>query len=188
MGLKADSDTGAEPPQAVALDGKVLRGPYGRDLGADGQPLDRPAQQQLSALGLDAGTVVGQLGFSGQKDDAEGAALRDLARDLAGTDSCVIADALHPQRCTAQHLPRTRLPAHRQRPARSACGGARFLPLGPSAAAHDRGQRARAHRDAQHPRLGRTGSGAVLHYISFPGVRFVAQVRRKVEYKKDCCD
>ena len=65
------------------MDGKVLRGSYDRDLGADGVLLDKPAQQQLSALDLDSGTVVGQLGFSGQKEDAEGAALRALARTFA---------------------------------------------------------------------------------------------------------
>ena len=48
--------------------------------------------------------MIGQRGFSGQKDEAEGAALRELAAELAGSGACVIADALHTNRPTAQHL------------------------------------------------------------------------------------
>ena len=181
-----DGGDGEEPLQAVALDGKVLRGSYDRDLGADGQPLDKPAQQQLSALDLDSGTVVGQLGFSGQKDDAEGAALRELVRDLAGTGSCIIADALHTQRGTAQHL----------------------LDLGLDYLFTVKGNQGKVleevrdsfHWDCQQPHTtrdcehGRIEVRSIrvsdeldpkLSYISFPGVRFVAQVRREVAYKKD---
>ena len=101
--LQADSDEGEPAVQAVGLDGKVLRGSYDRDLGADGKPLDQPAQQQLSALDLASGTVIGQRGFSGRKDEAEGATLRELVTQLA-PGTCVIADALHTDRGTAQHL------------------------------------------------------------------------------------
>ena len=104
LGNPEDSADGEAPLRAIAMDGKVLRGSYDRDLGADGVLLDKPAQQQLSALDLDSGTVVGQLGFSGQKEDAEGAALRVLARTFADSGMCVIADALHTQRGTAQEL------------------------------------------------------------------------------------
>ena len=45
--------------------------------------------------------MIGQLGFSVQKDEAEGEALRELALEVAGSRACVIADA---QRATAQHL------------------------------------------------------------------------------------
>ena len=184
----ADSEAGEEPLQAVAMDGKVLRGSYDRDLGADGQARNQPAQQQLSALDLDSGTVIGQRGFSGQKDEAEGAALRELACELAGSGACVIADALHTQRHTAQHL----------------------LDLGldfvltvkdnqPTVLDEVREgfhwdcMPAHSEHSCEHGRL-ETRSIRVSDeldlelaepYVSFPGVRFVAQVRRAVEYKKD---
>ena len=181
-----DRADGERSLQALARDGKVLRGSSDRDLGADGEPLDQPAQQQLSALDLDSGTVVGQLGFSGQKEDAEGAALRTLAEDLAGTGVCVLADALHTQRGTAQKLLALGLdfvltvkenqptvleqvragfhwdcmPAHTS----VSCDHGRL---------ETRSIRVSAERDPDVP------------YVSFPGVRFVAQVRREVAYKKD---
>ena len=182
----ADSEDGEEPLQAVAMDGKVLRGSYDRDLGADGRPRDQPAQQQLSALDLDSGTVIGQLGFSGQKDAAEGAALRELALDLAGSGTCVIADALHTQRGTAQHLldlgldfvltVKENQPAvleqvregfdwECQRPCTSVSGAHGRI--------ETRSIRVSDELDPDAP------------YVSFPGVRFVAQLRREVTYKKD---
>lgn len=81
------------------MDREVLRGSYDRDPGDGGQP----AQQQL-ALNLDSGTVICQLGFNGQKDVTEEAALHELTLDLADMGTCGIADGLHTHRGTAQHL------------------------------------------------------------------------------------
>ena len=183
---QADSDSDEAPLQAVALDGKVLRGSYDRDLDAAGQPRDKPAQQQLSALDLDSGTVVGQLGFSGQKDDAEGAALRALVRDLAGTGSCVIADALHTQRGTAQHLLDLGLDY-----LFTVRGNQSTVLAEVRDSFHWDCQRPHTTRDCEHGRIELRSIRVSdeldpeLSYISFPGVRFVAQVRREVEYKKD---
>ena len=101
--LQAASGGGEPAVRAVGLDGKVLRGSYDRDLGAAGKLLDEPAQQQLSALDLDSGTVIAQRGFSGCKDTAEGATLRALVTQFE-PGTCVLADALHTDRGTAQHL------------------------------------------------------------------------------------
>ena len=99
---QGDSEHGEACVKAVAMDGKVLRGSYDRDLGEDGKPLDKPAQQQLSALDIDSGTVIGQRGFSGRKDEAEGAALRELADELPAP-----APASSPTRCTPTAPPRS---------------------------------------------------------------------------------
>ena len=87
--------------EAVAIDGKVLRGSYNHDLDADGKPHEESAQQQLSAVDIDSGVVVGQLGYSGKKDEAEGAALCQVIMALA-VGTIVIADALHTSRQTAE--------------------------------------------------------------------------------------
>ena len=93
----------APPGGAVAIDGKHMRGSYDRDLGADGEPRDEPAQQQVTAVGIGSGVVVGQLGYSGKKEDAEAAALRKVVLELE-PGTVVVADALHTQRATAQLL------------------------------------------------------------------------------------
>ncbi len=182
----ADSADGEAPLRAIAMDGKVLRGSYDRDLGADGELLDKPAQQQLSALDLDSGTVVGQLGFSGQKEDAEGAALRALARTCADSGLCVIADALHTQRGTAQELLGLGLDfvftvkANQPNVLAQVHEGFHWDCLS-------------AHQSlsCEHGRI-ETRSIRVadeldptVPYVDFPGVRFVAQLRRQVESKKD---
>ena len=182
----ADSADGEAPLRAIAMDGKVLRGSYDRDLGADGELLDKPAQQQLSALDLDSGTVVGQLGFSGQKEDAEGAALRVLARTFADSGLCVIADALHTQRGTAQELLGLGLDfvftvkANQPNVLAQVHEGFHWDCLS-------------AHQSlsCEHGRI-ETRSIRVadeldptVPYVDFPGLRFVAQLRRQVESKKD---
>ena len=182
----ADSADGEAPLRAIAMDGKVLRGSYDRDLGADGELLDKPAQQQLSALDLDSGTVVGQLGFSGQKEDAEGAALRALARTFADSGLCVIADALHTQRGTAQELLGLGLDfvftvkANQPNVLAQVHEGFHWDCLS-------------AHQSlsCEHGRI-ETRSIRVadeldptVPYVDFPGLRFVAQLRRQVESKKD---
>ncbi len=186
LGNPEDSADGEAPLRAIAMDGKVLRGSYDRDLGADGVLLDKPAQQQLSALDLDSGTVVGQLGFSGQKEDAEGAALRALARTCADSGRCVIADALHTQRGTAQELLGLGLDfvftvkANQPNVLAQVHEGFHWDCLS-------------AHQSlsCEHGRI-ETRSIRVadeldptVPYVDFPGVRFVAQLRRQVESKKD---
>lgn len=183
--LQAASDEGEPAVQAVGLDGKVLRGSYDRDLGADGKPLDQPAQQQLSALDLASGTVIGQRGFSGRKDAAEGATLRELVTQLA-PGTCVIADALHTDRGTAQHLLDHGLDfiltvkANQPTVLEQVREGFHWecMPLHTSTGCeHGRvEQRSIRVSDELDPSV---------PYISFPGVRFVAQLQRAAAYKKD---
>ena len=89
---------------AVAMDGKTMCGSYDRDLGADGEPLDEPPQQQLTAVGIGSRRVLAHVGFSGKKDEAEGATLRDLLEKVRKPGRCVVADALHTQRATAARI------------------------------------------------------------------------------------
>lgn len=80
--------------RAVAIDGKTLRGSYNRDLGGDGKPRAEPPWQQLSVVDIATRTVVAQVGFSGKKEEAEGAALRKQLEQLQ-PGTLVLADALH---------------------------------------------------------------------------------------------
>lgn len=138
--LQAASVGGEPAVRAVGLDGKALRGSYDRDLGAAGKLLDEPAQQQLSALDLDSGTVIAQRGFSGCRDEAEGATLRALVTQLEPS-TCVIADALHSNRATVQHLLDHELEFMFavKEPTSSSRKGARGLPLGVPAGVYERG-------------------------------------------------
>ena len=86
--------------RAVAIDGKTMRGSYNHDLDDDGQPREEAAQQQLSVVDIDSRTVIGQIGFSGKKNEAEGVVTRQLLPRLA-PGTIVIADALHTSRETA---------------------------------------------------------------------------------------
>ena len=183
--MQADSVDGEPPVQAVAMDGKVLRGSYDRDLGADGRPLDKRAQQQVSALDLASGLVIGQRGFSGLKDEAEGATLRELATQLE-PGTCVIGDALHTNRGTAQHLLDHGLEfiltvkdnqAAVLDEVREGFHWQCITPHTSTGCEHGRIERRTIRvSDELDP---------AVPYISFPGVRFVAQVQREVEYKKD---
>ena len=89
---------------AVAMDGKTMRGSCDRDPGTDGEPLDEPPQQQLTAVGIGSRRVLAHVGFSGKKDEAEGATLRDLLEKVRKPGRCVVADALHTQRATAARI------------------------------------------------------------------------------------
>ena len=60
-------------------------------------------QKQLPGLDLATGMVVVQLGFTGRKKDAEGAALRKVLDELS-PGTCVMADALHTERETARQI------------------------------------------------------------------------------------
>ena len=182
--LQADSPDGEWPVRTVGLDGKVLRGSYDRDLGADGKPRDEPAQQQLSTLDLGSGAVIGQRGFSGQKDAAEGATLRALVPQCE-PGTCVIADALHTNRVTAQHLLDHDLEfvlTVKGQPAVLEQVRAGFHWDCMSAHTSEGCERGRIER-----RSIRVSAELEppVPYISFPGVRCVAQVQREVEYKKD---
>ena len=89
---------------AVAMDGKTMRGSCDRDPGAGGEPLDEPPQQQLAAVGIGSRRVLAHAGCSGKKDEAEGAALRDLLASVRKPGRCVAADALRAQRATAARI------------------------------------------------------------------------------------
>ena len=65
-----------EPGEALALDGKWLRGSYDRDRQPDGELADEPPRQQLAVVGLDTRQVYAQVGFTGKKQDAEAKAGR----------------------------------------------------------------------------------------------------------------
>ncbi len=184
-GEAADSGDSEAPLQAIAIDGKVLRGSYDRDLDAAGQPRDKAPQQQLSALEIHSGTVVGQLGFTGQKDDAEGAALRQLVEQFAGTGICMTADALHTQRPTVEKLLALQLNF-----ALTVKDNQPTLLEEVRDGFHWDCMPAYTTTDGDHGRI-ETRSIRVsdeldpaVPYVHFPGVRLVAQVRREVTYKK----
>ena len=94
----------APDSEPLALDGKVLRGSHDHDLDAAGTVRDEAPKQQLSAVGILSGLVVGQRGFTGAKEDAEGATLRAALQPWLHTGRCVIADALHPTHETARYI------------------------------------------------------------------------------------
>jgi len=179
----AEQVPGNEP---LALDGKTLRGSYDRDLGADGQPRRERSRQQLSAVGIGSGCVVAQRGYSGHKDAAEGAALRQLAQQFAGSGRCLLADALHTQKRTAQTLLDLGLhyvfTVKANQPALLAEIADGF---------HWDCLRAHSTLDGDHGRieqrwLRRSDElDPEVPCIDFPGARFVAQVRRETVFKKD---
>ena len=128
--------------------------------------------------------VEGQLSpaISGTEDEAERAALRELA----GSGACVIADALHTDHSTAQHLLDLGLDFlltvndSQHTVLEQVCASFHWDCLRPYTTV-----------DCDHGRI-ETRSIRVsdelapdVPCVSFPGVRFVAQVRREVEYKKD---
>ena len=143
-----------------------------------------PAVQAV-ALDLASGMGVGQRGCSGLKDAAAGVTLRALATQLE-PGTCVIADALHTKRSTAQHLldhdlqcictlkdnqptvlQEVREGFHRE-----------------CLTAHTSEGDERGRIERRSIRVSDELDPAVP-YISFPGVRLVAQVQREVAYKKD---
>ena len=65
---------------------------------------DKAPVQQLTAVSIGSRIVAGQVGFSGCKEDAEGAALRQLLDQLQQWGRCVLADALHTEQETAREL------------------------------------------------------------------------------------
>jgi hypothetical protein len=67
---------GPRAQEALALDGKTLRGSYDRGRGRTGNCSTSRGQQQLSGVDLATGAALVQVGFSGKKEDAEGPALR----------------------------------------------------------------------------------------------------------------
>ena len=139
----------------------------------------------MSALDLDSGTVIAQRGFSGCKDAAEGATLRALVTQLE-PGTCVMADALHTNRATAQHLLDYELgfifTVKANQPAVLEEVGEGF---------HWDCMAAHSSVNCEHGRIERrpipvsAEFDPAAPYISFPGVRCVAQVQREVEYKKD---
>ena len=91
-----------EPYEALAMDGKCLKGSYDHDRQADGTRAAEGPQQQLTVVGIDTRQVYAQQGFTGAKEDAEGSVARQVLERLDLDGHCVLADALHTQRSTAE--------------------------------------------------------------------------------------
>ena len=172
--------------KAVAIDGKTLRGSYNHDLDADGKPRREAARQQLSAVDIGSGVVVGQRGYSGSKDEAEGAALRHVVPALpAGT--IVLADALHTSRETGELIcglgqyyvfqvkgnQPTLLETLSEH---SWCGRREVRTVD---GAHGRIETRRLVRSEEIDR------DVPLPWLDFPGARFAAQITREAVFKKD---
>ncbi len=88
--------------ESLALDGKTLRGSYDRDQDEQGAVRNEPPVQQMSAVDIDSRCVIGQISYTGKKEDAEAAALRKLLGTIQRPGLCVFADALHTQHETAE--------------------------------------------------------------------------------------
>ena len=67
------------PEREVAIDGKTLRGFCGDHMDTEGHPSEHAAQQPLTAVGIGRDEAPEHVGFSGQKHQAAGTALRHLA-------------------------------------------------------------------------------------------------------------
>ena len=93
-----------EPGEALALDGKWLRGSYDRDQQPDGELADEPPRQQLAVVGLDTRQVYAQVGFTGKKEDAEAKAGRAALKRIDLSGRVVVFDALHTQRATVEQI------------------------------------------------------------------------------------
>ena len=65
---------------------------------------DEAPKQQLSAVSIVSGLVVGQRGFTGAKEDAVGAILRAALKPWFDTGRCVIADALYTTHATVRFI------------------------------------------------------------------------------------
>ena len=172
-------------PRAVAMDGKTLRGSYNRDLDEEGKPRDDPAWQQLSTVDLDSRAVIGQVGYSGEKDAAEGAALRAQLEQLE-PGTIVLADALHTSRETAQRIEELGLHYVFQAKGNQPKIFETLSEYGwpnPELRAVDLG----------HGRIetrwvscsGEIEQGLAQPWLDFPGVRFAVRVRRRAVFKKD---
>ena len=93
-----------EPGEALALDGKWLRGSYDRDQQPDGELADEPPRQQLTVVGLDTRQVYAQVGFTGKKEDAEAKAGRAALERIDLLGRVIVFDALHTQRATVEQI------------------------------------------------------------------------------------
>ena len=93
-----------EPGEALALDGKWLRGSYDRDRQPDGELADEPPRQQLTVVGLDTRQVYAQVGFTGKKEDAEAKAGRAALERIDLLGRVIVFDALHTQRATVEQI------------------------------------------------------------------------------------
>ncbi len=176
-----------EQPQAglsIALDGKTMRGSYDRDLGQDGKLRNERAQQQVSAVDIGSRMVVGQRGFTGKKEDAEGLALRELIDTLNLKGACYVADALHTNRETAQHIINQGchylLTVKGNQPKLHEQLAEYFSGMGPDVVDWDSG-----HGRIECRQIVRSGDiGRCPQWLDFPGARFVAKVTRDAKYKK----
>ena len=171
--------------KAVAIDGKTLRGSYNHDLDENGEPRHEGAQRQLSAVDIDSRVVIGQVGYSGKKDAAEGAALRQVIRTL-DPGTIVIADALHTSRQTAELLDELGLYYILQVKANQPVlleQLSEYRGWGSTVRTIDGG-----HGRIETRRLARTDEidrDVPVPWLDFPGVRFAARIERKAVFKKD---
>ena len=144
---------------------------------------DEAPKQQLSAIGILSGLLVGQRGFTGAKDDAEGTILRAALKACFHTGRCVIADALHTTHATARYMCahglHYLLTVKGNRPAiqaqlRDDC---RWTKVEHTESGHGHGRIER--RTIQvFPELDRE-----CPWLAFPGVRFATRLVREVIYR-----
>ena len=171
--------------EAVAIGGRALRESCNHDLDENGEPRQDGARRQLSAADIDSRVVVGQVGCSGKKDGAEGAALRQVVRTL-DPGTIVIADALHASRQTAE------LPGEPGLYCILQVKGNQPVLLEQLGECRGRGSEARTvdggHGLIETRRLARTDAidrDVPVPWLDFPGVRCAARIERKAVFKKD---
>ena len=185
----ATQGAACEPLEALALDGKTLRGSYDHDLQEDGTEAAEAPQQQLSAVGIDTRTVSGSLGFTGAKEDAEPQAFRTLVRHLGlrVAGRCLMADALPTSRATAELILSLEasylLPVKgNQKTLLAWLSQDRLWTGARTYRQPDSGHGRIEHRMIEVIRLDRPRPGPACP--DFPSVRVAARIRREVEFVK----
>ena len=185
-GGAAGSGGSEAPLRAATIDGKVLRGSHDRDLGKDGKLRDKPPQQQLSALEI-------RLRHGGRPTRLHGPEGR-----------CRRGGAAPVGRAVRRH----RDLHHGRRAAHPAQHGGEAAATQAPFCAHGEGNqptllaevRDGFHWDCMPAHTTTVGDhgrietrsirvsdelGPAVPYVNFPGVRLVAQVRRKAVRKQD---
>ena len=173
-----------EPGEALALDGKWLRGSYDRDQQRDGELADEPPRQQLTVVGLDTRQVYAQVGFTGKKEDAETKAGRAALERIDLPGRVVVFAALHTQRATVEQIIAAGgyylAPVKQNQPTLcAALEGLDWSRCRSGSMAWLSGGRVQTHT------IWVTGEMADgPQRLPFPGVRVAAQLVRQAEHKK----